>query len=544
MSETIEEKNKIINTEGVGGAWSKNYIGAIPESEIIPPMDDGIITLSLDLEEVMNNNGMRRVEPGSKEYNDILRGLLSSFGEDEQTEIVEMLKESITDTEENGTVNTEQNGGAWSKNYIGAIPESEIIPPMDDGIITVSLNGEERVVLKINPDLLKTPEYLIISKEDVILKIPEELIVPIEDLVSIPPFEAVLDISQMTYRQFCTLYNSAKAKVQEEIPESSISQNLAFLRENWLDLSCEIVALRQTLPGGVIQLIPKSQYREPTIDDLSYGESFAAYKEFQAQGDHWPLPKSDIQISTLWRNAESGVQMESISTMDSRGNTKSIGISYNADGWHEIGTLNNPDGIDWKYKAGNLTGSGAPSVVWHAQELGALGVWTDGTDNWTGIAGWFDANWTMLGCGDFDGDGKDSVLMSLYGGQFYSVDLDGTLTSLGGLNWSGWEFGAVGDFAGDGKDDVVLFNKGLNCVVLLADGNADAWTSLGQIDGSDWGIVGAFDSDGDGKDDLLVRQISTEMMGTYAGGDMSRWSAGVNYSEIGINDQSIIHVLA
>ena len=194
------------------------------------------------------------------------------------------------------------------------------------------------------------------------------------------------------------------------------------------------------------------------------------------------------------------------------------------DGWRTIGTLNNPDGIDWKYQAGNLTGSGAASVVWHAQELGALGVWTDGTDKWTGIAGWFDANWTMLGCGDFDGDGKDSVLMSLSGGQFYSVELDGTLTSLGGLNWSGWEFGAVGDFAGDGKDDIVLFNKGLNCVVLLADGNADAWTSLGTIDSSDWAIAGAGDFNSDGIDDLLVRQASTGLIGGYAGADMSQWS--------------------
>ena len=58
------------------------------------------------------------------------------------------------------------------------------------------------------------------------------------------------------------------------------------------------------------------------------------------------------------------------------------------DGWRTIGTLNNPDGIDWKYQAGNLTGSGTASVVWHAQELGALGVWTDGTDNWTAVDGW------------------------------------------------------------------------------------------------------------------------------------------------------------
>ena len=194
------------------------------------------------------------------------------------------------------------------------------------------------------------------------------------------------------------------------------------------------------------------------------------------------------------------------------------------DGWHKIGTLNNPNGIDWKYQAGNLTGSGAASVVWHAQELGALGVWTDGTDNWTGIAGWFDENWTMLGCGDFNGDGKDSVLMSLNGGLFYSVDLDGTLTSLGDLNWGGWEFGAAGDFAGDGKDDIVLFHKELGCVVLLADGNADDYTSIGQLDASDWNIAGAGDFDGDGKDDLLVRQTSTGLAGAYASADMNRWS--------------------
>ena len=194
------------------------------------------------------------------------------------------------------------------------------------------------------------------------------------------------------------------------------------------------------------------------------------------------------------------------------------------DGWRTVGVLNNADGIDWKYQAGNLTGSGAASVVWHAQELGALGVWTDGTDNWTGIAGWFDANWTMLGCGDFDGDRKDSVLMSLNGGLFYSVDLDGTLTSLGDLNWSGWEFGAAGDFAGDGKDDIVLLHKELGCVVLLADGNADDYTALGQLDGSDWAIAGVRDFDGDGIDDLLVHQDSTGLIGGYAGADMSQWS--------------------
>ena len=215
-----------------------------------------------------------------------------------------------------------------------------------------------------------------------------------------------------------------------------------------------------------------------------------------------------------------------ISTMDAETEAvTSVQVASAEDGgWRTIGTLNNPGGIDWKYQAGNLTGSGTASVVWHAQELGALGVWTDGTDNWTAVDGWFDTNWTMLGCGDFDGDGKDSVLMSLNGGLFYSVDLDGTLSSLGDLNWSGWEFGAVGDFAGDGRDDIVLLHRESGTVVLLADGNADSFERLGQLDASDWSVAGAGDFDADGKDDLLVRQNSTGIAGAYASADMSKWS--------------------
>ena len=226
------------------------------------------------------------------------------------------------------------------------------------------------------------------------------------------------------------------------------------------------------------------------------------------------------------KKAQSIFDLTFTSTMDAETEAvTSVQVACAEDGgWRTIGTLNNPDGIDWKYQAGNLTGSGTASVVWHAQELGALGVWTDGTDNWTAVDGWFDANWTMLGCGDFDGDGKDSVLMSLYGGLFYSVDLDGTLASLGDLNWSGWEFGAVGDFAGDGRDDVVLLHRESGTVVMLADGNADSFERLGQLDASDWSVAGAGDFDGDGKADLLVRQTSTGIAGAYASADMSKWS--------------------
>ena len=202
-------------------------------------------------------------------------------------------------------------------------------------------------------------------------------------------------------------------------------------------------------------------------------------------------------------------------------------VGYRKDGdmstWENISFLNNPDNIQWNVKVGNMTGNaGKNSIVWHAAELGAVGVWTDGTDNWVSISGGFDKNWTMLGTGDFNGDGKDEILFQ-NGTNFYTTDINSNFASLGGFG-AGWDVCAIGDFSGDGKDDLVLFHKDTGSVVKLENGQASSYASLGQLDANDWFIVGAGDYNGDGKDDLLVRQYSTGMLGYYANGDFSKWN--------------------
>ncbi len=204
-------------------------------------------------------------------------------------------------------------------------------------------------------------------------------------------------------------------------------------------------------------------------------------------------------------------------------------IGYYKDGidtdenWVTIGFLTNAAGIAWKNAVGNVTGGSSNSIIWHAAELGALGAWTDGTDNWINLGGGFDSTWTLIGCGDFSGDGKDSVLMSHNGGEeYYGIDYYGTFTLLGASD-SGWEVRAIGDFSGDGKDDIVAFHEGTGIVAQWADGQVANWSQLGQLDAKDWFVVGAGDYDGDAKDDLLVRQISTGMLGYYSAGDMSAW---------------------
>jgi len=134
-------------------------------------------------------------------------------------------------------------------------------------------------------------------------------------------------------------------------------------------------------------------------------------------------------------------------------------------------------------------------------------------------------DWTLIGCGDFSGSGKDSVVMSYNNGQlFYAVGIGGgTPVGLGTADWRGWDLRAIGDFSGDGKDDIVLFHHDTGSMVLCADGKVDDFVSIGQLAANDWFVVGAGDYNGDAKDDLLVRQYSTGMLGYYVCADQSQW---------------------
>jgi len=189
-------------------------------------------------------------------------------------------------------------------------------------------------------------------------------------------------------------------------------------------------------------------------------------------------------------------------------------------------------------------------------------------------------DWKVVGTGDYNGDGRDDMLLRSDAG--WLTDWLGTAT--GGFTNNGantslffaqeWKVVGTADINGDGKADMILrrddgwltdwignangsfFNNGETCtlyfspdwkVVSTGDFNGDGYSDLllrrddgwvtnwlGTAGGAftnngantalffttDWKIIGTGDVNGDGKDDLILRRDDgwiTDWLGTSAG---------------------------
>jgi len=150
------------------------------------------------------------------------------------------------------------------------------------------------------------------------------------------------------------------------------------------------------------------------------------------------------------------------------------------------------------------------------------------------------AGWDVAGTADFNGDGRDDVLLrhdngtitewlgQANGGFFsnHAVAAYGLATA--------WQVAGTGDFNGDGRGDLLLRHD---------NGAVTNW--LGQADGSffsnhaaasytlpaGWDVAGVGDFNGDGRDDLLLRHDNgtiTDWLGQANGGFLSNHAAA-NY---------------
>ena len=164
---------------------------------------------------------------------------------------------------------------------------------------------------------------------------------------------------------------------------------------------------------------------------------------------------------------------------------------------------------------GDFNGDGRDDVLlrhadgrWHYYSMDGYRVLAgDGAANLTR-----DLAWRVAGVGDFDGDGKDDVLLRHDDGRWYFYPMDGrtVLAGRGTANLRSnlaWQVAGIGDFDGDGKDDVLLRHEEgrwhyyrMNGRRTLAGSGAATITAALA-----WSIAGVGDFNGDGRDDVLLR---------------------------------------
>jgi len=231
-------------------------------------------------------------------------------------------------------------------------------------------------------------------------------------------------------------------------------------------------------------------------------------------------------------------------------------------GWH-LGGNNTIVGV------GNFDGAGGDDFIirsgWGLAVVSLVGgqlVLRDTIPFNTWVTNWWaTASDTIEAIGDFDGDGKDELILRRASSGFAMVELDSWAsgdssgafasghdfsafyTTNTGRRLGGWRhgsgdvFGGVGNFNGDGKDDL-LVRSGWGFAILTRSGNS--WTTLTikrfrtylgawYLRASDQlGPIGDFD--GDGRAELLLKGFSgVAVFGTYASGYafiQKHWRAG------------------
>ena len=125
--------------------------------------------------------------------------------------------------------------------------------------------------------------------------------------------------------------------------------------------------------------------------------------------------------------------------------------------------------------------------------------------------------WSVAGVGDFDGDGKDDVLLRKAAtGTWYYYPMDGRrhLSGHGAADLPSdlsWSVAGIGDFDGNGKDDVLMRHEDGRWILFPMNGRR-VTTVEGDVDltpNLEWSMAGIGDFDGDGKDDVLLRKAAT-----------------------------------
>jgi FG-GAP-like repeat len=168
---------------------------------------------------------------------------------------------------------------------------------------------------------------------------------------------------------------------------------------------------------------------------------------------------------------------------------------------------------------GDFNGDGKSDILWR-DTSGDVAIWEmNGTSILNPTAsgvGNAPTSWTIVGTGDFNGDGNSDILWRDTSGDVAIWEMSGTsvlnptASGVGNASSSVWTIVGTGDFNGDGKADILWRDSSGNVAIWEMNGtgvlNSTA-TLVGNVS-SVWTIVETGDYNGDGKSDILWRNTT------------------------------------
>ena len=135
-------------------------------------------------------------------------------------------------------------------------------------------------------------------------------------------------------------------------------------------------------------------------------------------------------------------------------------------------------------------------------------------------------SWTFFN-GDFNGDGYD--MPAVQSGSTVTVYMNGEPWGFGVALEDGWSIVGVGDFSGDGLDDFLRVNDEGYVVGEMSNGNGTFSPQVLNFLNEGWDILGAGDFNGNGTDDVLIANPTgaSETVGL-----LGYWESGVTWTLI------------
>jgi FG-GAP-like repeat len=215
-------------------------------------------------------------------------------------------------------------------------------------------------------------------------------------------------------------------------------------------------------------------------------------RDFNADGN------SDI----LWRGSDGGIALW---FMNAGTITSAVAVGALPISWSVAGT-------------GDFNGDGISDILWR-DSTGNVAFWfmnSNATVQSSPSIGNVPINWQIVGIGDFNGDGIQDILwreQTAGGIALWLMNSNGTIKSaigLGSIPITDWTIVGTGDFDGDGVSDILWRNSGGGIAMWLMNNNGTikSGVGLGSLSITDWTVAETGDFNGDGTSDILWRHSS------------------------------------